>query len=64
METKTYKMKHFTPGKRVIYDGDEYYVDYVTIRGYDIFVHLKGHHSAVHADRVQCELTTFLLERQ
>ena len=64
MEEKTYRMKHFTHGKRVVYNGDEYIVDYVTIRGFDVFVHLQGRHAAVHADLVWCEPTVFLLERQ
>lgn len=64
MEEKVYRMKHFIPGKHVVYNGDAYIVDYITVRGFDLYIHLVGRREAVHSKEVHCEPTVFLLERQ
>lgn len=63
MEEKTYRMKHFTPGKRVIFEDREHIVDYVTLRGFDLYVHLVGHTGGIISDNVYCDPTVFSLER-
>lgn len=64
MESKTYKMMHFVPGKQVMYDGNSYIVDHVTVRGFDLYVNLVGKQQAVNSEEVYCEPTVFLLSRQ
>ena len=60
----TYKIKHFTPGKEVIYNGYVYVVNYILIRNNDLYVYLKGMKSPVSNELVHCNLTTFLIDRQ
>lgn len=64
MEEKTHKMKIFTRGKAVVYDGREYLVDHVTVRGMGLFVYLQGMRYPVHEDDLYCEPTVFYLKRK
>ena len=61
---KEYRMKLFTSGKDVVYNGRHYVVEYVVIRGFDLFVRLYDHRYEVHSDEVHCELTTLSLLRE
>jgi len=59
----TYRMKHFTPGKEVWYNGYYYPVDHVLVRGMDLYVRLEGILEPVHSNALQCEPTKFTLKR-
>ena len=59
-----YRMRHFTNGKAVVYRGSNCVVDYVVIRGFDLFVRLYNHSCDVSAEEVYCEPTTFRLTRE
>ena len=60
---ETHRMKHFTKGKEVWYNGRYHTVSHVTVRGYELFVHLDGINSPIEDRFIECELTTFALKR-
>lgn len=57
-------MMHFRPGKKVSYDCYEHIVEHVVLRGIDLFIKLQNVNAPVNAERLYCEPTEFLLERQ
>ena len=59
----SYKMRHYTRGKTVMYDNRYYTVTHVTLRNGDLFVHLDGILCGILADLVLCEPTVFALTR-
>ena len=46
-----------------MYNGSQYNVDHVSLRGYDLYVALDGVHGAVHSDELIVEWTEFDTER-
>ena len=56
-------MMHFTPGKEVSYNGLGYTVEYVSLRGFDLFVKLVNMREPINATQLYCEPTEFTTER-
>lgn len=59
-----FQFKVFHPGKKVIYNGYTYTVDYVVVSSYDLRVQLREIDQQVNADHLEVEPTIFVIDRK
>jgi len=57
-------IKFYDKGQVVKYNGKEFVIDCVVIRGYDIFVSLIGHQGRVNTKYIESETTKVDLKRK
>lgn len=62
MLSKEYQVKLFTPGKKIIYNGQLYTVDHVRIQKGTLLVKFAELATEVNSEEIDCEFTTFVLK--
>lgn len=60
---KIIQLPIYKTGKSVIYKNNKYNIDYVHIKGYNIFVKLHGIDELIDSTHIICDVDTFSLQR-